>query len=141
MTADSPLDQKAVVAWLKEREDNCHRIAKQKFGADRNGWLEDAKFFHAAIAYLTARVPDDVGEVVKRLLESADRLRAPFLAETNVETIPAGRITEAAVRLHVAADLLTRQSERIRGLEAEVERLNDQINDAHWDAVERDEKS
>ncbi len=35
--------------WLHERADNCRAIASQKRGADRDGWLEDARYFDMAI--------------------------------------------------------------------------------------------
>jgi hypothetical protein len=49
----------SLIAWLKERLDNCRRIAAEKRGADRQGWLEDAGYFLRAI------------EAIQRLVEAS----------------------------------------------------------------------
>jgi hypothetical protein len=38
--------------WVRERLENCLRIAKERTGKDRDGWLEDAKYFRAILARL-----------------------------------------------------------------------------------------
>lgn len=43
--------------WLKEREANCLRIAKTKTGADKAGWLEDARYFSECIEQLCRSSP------------------------------------------------------------------------------------
>lgn len=38
-----------VQCWMEERLANCQWIAKLKSGKDRDGWLNDAEYFRAAI--------------------------------------------------------------------------------------------
>lgn len=46
------LDVADVRAWLIARLQNCRRLADQRVGADRDGWLEDAAYFSAAIGLI-----------------------------------------------------------------------------------------
>ena len=38
--------------WLQERYDNCVRIAAQKDGEEKRGWLVDAQYFDRALRAL-----------------------------------------------------------------------------------------
>lgn len=66
------MDELSVEAWVHERLDNCQRLAAQKTGRDRDGWLEDARYFsrilermsaHGALAALLDRDITYVGPV------------------------------------------------------------------------------
>ena len=46
------LDQSTVREWLTERQTNCLRHARNRTGADREGWLIDYAFFSAAIGMI-----------------------------------------------------------------------------------------
>lgn len=56
MTTELPLPI-PLKDWLKEREANCLRIAKTKTGADKAGWLEDARYFSECIEQLCRPSP------------------------------------------------------------------------------------
>lgn len=44
--------------WIRERLDNCQRIAATKAGTERDGWLEDADYFAATLEALAVpKVP------------------------------------------------------------------------------------
>lgn len=45
-----------VEEWVRERLDNCQRLAAQKTGADRDGWLEDAQYFSEILTRLDTSV-------------------------------------------------------------------------------------
>jgi len=49
------INKNAVVVWLRERHGNCLRLAEQRRGLDRQGWLDDAAFFAAAITLIEAK--------------------------------------------------------------------------------------
>lgn len=53
LTAERP-GKLTLAEWVKERLDNCQRIAAQKTGADRDGWLEDGAYFAAILPYVSA---------------------------------------------------------------------------------------
>lgn len=44
----------SVADWLQERLDNCQRLAAQKKGKDRDGWLQDARYFSEALNALAS---------------------------------------------------------------------------------------
>jgi len=46
-----------VSEWIQERLDNCHRHASTKTGKDREGWLEDARYFAAALHAINKSSP------------------------------------------------------------------------------------
>lgn len=59
--------------WLQERYDNCIRIAGQKTGDDRKGWMEDADYFHAALAHLQGcpcGMPPQLTEKIQNWLDA-----------------------------------------------------------------------
>lgn len=48
------IDHEELIKWLAERRDNCLRIAEEKTGEDRLGWLIDAAYFDQALKELRA---------------------------------------------------------------------------------------
>lgn len=38
--------------WVRERLANCERIAAKRTGAERAGWLEDARYFRMVLDVL-----------------------------------------------------------------------------------------
>ncbi len=50
----------SLTMWVRDRLDNCHRIAATKSGQDQRGWMEDAAYFAAILEALAC--PDWVDE-------------------------------------------------------------------------------
>lgn len=46
------IDKEELIKWLRERMDNCLRLAAEKTGTDSIGWLVDASYFSTAIELL-----------------------------------------------------------------------------------------
>lgn len=55
------MTSESIKKWLTERHENCLRIAGTKTGADRDGWLEDASYFAAAIGLIVWTVAENGG--------------------------------------------------------------------------------
>lgn len=49
------LSKQEILVWLRERKENCFRIAEKKTGSDRTGWLQDARYFGDAIKLIEKR--------------------------------------------------------------------------------------
>lgn len=65
--------------WLQERHENTLRLAKQKRGEDRDGWLEDAWYLanaREAVRLLTEAAADDHANVPIRMFIALKILRA-----------------------------------------------------------------
>lgn len=65
--------------WLQERHENTLRLAKQKRGEDRIGWMEDASYFsraREAVRLLTEASADDHANVPIRMFIALKILRA-----------------------------------------------------------------
>src|ERR1035438_10261587 len=48
-SGDTPAGPLTLVEWLIERKENCKRIAARTTGSNRDGWLEDERYFTEAI--------------------------------------------------------------------------------------------
>lgn len=68
------MNRDILVQWLRDRRDNCVRLSKEKFGADRDGWIEDAEFFNWALQVAqNIAVPETPKELTFNNICSPDR--------------------------------------------------------------------
>jgi hypothetical protein len=58
------MDEYTVVEWLKERRANCLRLAAIKTRQDCEGWLEDARYFEAAIMLILGITAQDIHDTM-----------------------------------------------------------------------------
>ena len=63
----------SLINWLREREANCVRIAAEKQGDDKAGWLEDGEYMRAAVDAIVQR-----DELALRLKGAAEKLRVAW---------------------------------------------------------------
>ena len=81
-------------AWIRERCENCHAIATEKYGADRYGWLEDARYFSETLEVID-RLAAAEREAYERaaqqlqLSESEIRLGAGEMGTTEMRMVRA----------------------------------------------------
>ncbi len=49
------MKREEVVRWLEDRREYAMRVAKDKTGSDRQGWIEDGDYLGAAIQLIKVR--------------------------------------------------------------------------------------
>lgn len=91
--------------WVQERLVNCMRLADTKTGADRDGWLEDARYFRVILHRLGPETSGD-GPLPRQLIEALQRAKVARAKHD------AGRVTDLHER-----DLrfMLTEIERLRG--------------------------
>lgn len=85
-----------VAEWLKERQENCIRIAKTKQRQDRQGWLEDAAYFQVAIEAVSSASPQvpvpapepNIPEIVASTIDEYMRQSTPLVAPNATTQVP-----------------------------------------------------
>jgi len=90
-----------VVEWLTERLANCERIAKTKAGSDREGWLDDAAGFAAAL-----KIVADYDTMKTRLEETIESLTMAVNAGAVKVTQQAAEIARLRELLDAAAEVM-----------------------------------
>lgn len=79
---DSPIQKLPLPEWIQERIQNCHRIAASKSGSDRDGWLEDAKYFSEILRELAQAKADHIAcnaayiRMLERWMDACERIPA-----------------------------------------------------------------
>jgi hypothetical protein len=63
-----PIGKLTLTEWVEERLKNCLRIAAQKNGAVKAGWLEDAHYFKQILAVLASSPsPSEAERIAERM--------------------------------------------------------------------------
>jgi hypothetical protein len=65
------LSASQVHEWMLAQLDNCYRIAASKQGPDRDGWLEDAAYFAAAIGLIEQDDPTGISSYQSEIAKAA----------------------------------------------------------------------